>query len=218
MREQHSDYRRFNSNSDETGSCVKKCSCKKCSYKPKRCCKKICNSCRAQPQPAKIYQAPSSLVMIPYPVPFIVYPSKNSTQNQTTTTTKKPKIDKEAAKPDSSESPENVVWLRLPITRSTTYFLDTRYLQKQRMKLAKNYKCPYLAECSNNMDYSDYEYRRSKSNEKRRKLAILNSIRPTVGVRERSSRTTPMRELPRYGLVEIPPDMSEKLMSQLKNT
>lgn len=201
--------------SDERGNC--KCSCKNCE-KPKRCCRRVCNRCRIQsPQPAP-QQVPSSLVMIPYPVPFFVYPIQNTTNstNQTTTTTT---TTEEPVTYEIDHQRESWEFLPDDSTRSTMIYLDTEYY-KRNAKYVDHPRCPHLAQCfRDSMEFEEYKsyYKSKPLDKKRRELEIMHNIRPTIDIRDTRSKD-PVRKLPKYGLVSIPDFVSEKLMKQLRNT
>lgn len=211
-----SGYRRHISKSDETGNCGK-CSCKACGSKPKVCCKKICNRCReVQPQPALPQQAPSSLVIVPYPVPFLFYTisttqtNRAETEQQTsssrTTTAQVTNLPETSMIPDGNGIPITSQSSTIESTFSTKAF----GYSNQNLNLPSNppYRCPRLTHhCLRNTMNSKYQNLKSKLSETdgkiKRKLQIINNIRPTVDTRHINSRAMSLREMPKYGLVQL---------------
>lgn len=223
-----SNYQTFNSNSDEAESC--KCSCQSCNYKPTPCCKRVCNNSRAQRQSSAHFQPiPSSLVVVPYPVPFFVYPTENTQYNK-----KKSEDSTQYTKMKSEESVTNTAKSK-PSTKSTTewlsddqpfknfgddsensivHLLNTPFepgYNKEHMTLSLDPNCSQSGECGHKgpklQNMRGY-YLQGKIN---RKIKGFKKIRPSV------KRVTPIRGLPNYGLIPIPDDMADKLMLQLKN-
>lgn len=210
-----SNYRRYISDSDRTENC--KCSCKKCD-KPKRCCKKVCTRCRTQPQLAQYQQVPASLVMIPYPVPFFVYPIKNTTQSNQTITTKSLQ---NATDDTLRHTTKNCESIPQEITKPSNSYPTTVTSSTMYYHEPSDPECSRRSHCLSNhkMEFKEYDfydyYRLKHADQKRRELKIMHNIRPTIDIRDTKSKVTPMRR-PRYGLVSIPDYVSEKLMKQLK--
>lgn len=206
-----SDYRRYNINSDETGSCT--CSCQECDYKPKLCCKRICKSCRkSQPHLAQFQQVPSSLVMVPYLMPFLVYPIKKTTHRTTRT-----QLETKSTRPIWQELKQETEFKKFEeenLTATTsTFILDPEY-EKQEVKLSIGSNC----EKQEQGNYVDSKKKRLKSVDGKihQKLVMYQNMGPTVKTNGGGLKDTGKR-LPKYGLIPIPDDLAEKLMLQLKD-
>ncbi|KAJ8722228.1 hypothetical protein PYW08_004630 [Mythimna loreyi] len=163
-----------------------KCSCTQCQkQKPKPCCEEFCAT-ECTPQ--------NNILVVPYPVPFIVF--NQSTRDFTTlqpttrppsTTTTTPRTTTTTTPEPTTTTTEIITRPTFSVTRSTAPYYDPRFFNKHDPPVYKRYRVV-------------------RENNMRRNNMAINMLRsPSFG------------RLPKYGIVPIPENLALNLMEQIKN-